>query len=502
MMSSSTVLAVAMLLVLLWSTELTSADVWSLPKENPHRRHFRFYVYDTGDWNRIGKAGFSPQGEGEIVEMSTNRGAGPLVNMTDGSYHTDQYQLYALHYHRWMKDPRRTLNPADATTFIIPYDLATDAAYYRHCAKNKEHKCFDFRKCPMAPEVEKLLSESPWFQRNGGKDHLLVVGMNYAMDHYILKPKCKSLLLNVCSNCTKIAIDDYSYLHSGDIGIKEKGDNWHAVPFPSNFHWSKFTPRPFPWERDNLPEDRNILVSYIGSTQSYWNPARRLRGSLVHFCSLHRKDCVHATYGEGGGRSVFRDLSKDASKNPLEVSSRSIFCFQPVGDLMTRKGLFDSLLQGCIPVTFDDLTAAVMYTWHWSEEFWREVSVMLHFHGTTHRYMDPVQELRKLVTENASLIQRKQDLIRRHVFELQYALDFHFDKVFTKSPAGQMEWVSSWPSREDGTPMRDAYEITMDHVLGWHSGVEADFRNATVPECWNGRLDKTVNNGKGKCVVA
>ena len=50
-------------------------------------------------------------------------------------------------YHRMLKDPRRTLNPDDATTFFIPYDLAQDAAYYKHCAKNKDHKCFDFRKC-------------------------------------------------------------------------------------------------------------------------------------------------------------------------------------------------------------------------------------------------------------------------------------------------------------------------------------------------------------------
>jgi hypothetical protein len=473
--------------------------MWGLPVESLHRATDKFYIYDEDDWKHIGVAGFSAQSEDEIVDMTQNRGAGTLLNMTDGSYHTDQYQLYALHYHRWIKDPRRTFNPADATTFIIPYDLATDSAYYRHCAKNKEHKCFDFRKCPLAPRVEELLRKSPWYQRHEGKDHLLVVGMNYAMDHYIMKPKCKSLLLNVCSNCTKIAIDDYSYLHSGDIGIREKGDYWHAVPFPSNFHWSRFTPRPFPWER---ADNRSILVSYVGSTQSYYNPARRLRGSLVHFCSLHRGDCVHSAYGEGGGRSVFRDLSK-SRHNPLEISAKSVFCFQPIGDLMTRKGLFDSLLQGCIPVTFDDLTASVMYTWHWSEEFWRAISVELPFHGVAHRYVDPVDHLRKLMTENKEVVEKKQKMIRDHVFELQYSLDFKFDEVFKKSPAGAMEWINSWPTVVDGgeAPMRDAYDITMDHVLGWHSGKEADFRNATVPECWNGHLDKTVNGGKGKCVV-
>ena len=471
------------------------SDMWNLPLTNPlSHQDLSFYVYD---WPDIAEAGFNPQAQDEIVEMATNFGAGRLLNISDGSYHTDQYQLYALHYHRWMKDPRRTLDPENATTFVIPYDLATDAAFYRHCAKNKEHKCFDFRKCPKAPEVENLLAKSPWFQRKRGRDHLLIVGMNYAMDHYIMKPKCKSLLLNTCSNCTKIAIDDYSYLHSGTMGIDEKGDFWHAVPFPSNFHWSKYTPRPFPWERD--ASSRTTLVSYVGSTQSYYNPARRLRGSLVHFCSLHAQDCVHANYGGGGGRSVFRDPS--STGNPLQVSSRSIFCFQPIGDLMTRKGLFDSLLQGCIPVTFDDLTAAVMYTWHWSEEFWREISVMLHFHGVTHRYVDPVEELKKLMKNNATLIKRKQELIRSRVFELHYALDFHHEEIFRKSHAGAMEWTNTWPRDPQGRPERDAYEVTMDHVLGWHSGREKDFRDATVPECWNGRLDTSANNGKGKCVV-
>ena len=48
--------------------------------------------------------------------------------------------------------------------------------------------------------------------------------------------------------------------------------------------------------------------------------------------------------------------------------------------------------------------------------------------------------------------------------------------------------------------MRDAYEICIDWALGWHSGKLKDFRNATVPECWNGWLDMNANYGKGKCV--
>jgi len=484
------------------------SDQWDLSVQNPlTRADLKIYIYSSPEWDAIAEASFTARNEDELMDSSKNRGAGSVLNEQSGSYHTDQYQLYSLMYHRILTDSRRTMNPGEATTFLVPYDLAQDAAYYKLCAKNKQHKCFDFRKCPLAPKVNDLLHASPWWKKKGGRDHLLVVGMNYAMDHYIMKPKCKSLLKGACSNCTKIAIDDYSYLHSGNNGIDEKGDSWHAVPFPADFHWTRKLERPFPWENMERP----LLVSYIGSTQSFYNPARRLRGSLAHFCALHKKDCVHASYGSSG-RSVFFE----AGHNPLQLSAKSIFCFQPIGDLMTRKGLFDSMLQGCIPVCFEDLTAAVMYTWHWEEEFWRDAMIEIPFHGVAHRYIDPVVVLQDLIKNNASVIKHKQNLIQKRVFELQYSLDHSYQDTFMKASSGGMEWSSTWPrvnsmggdvlsadahNQGKGFPLRDAYDITMDHVLGWHSGREKDFRNATVPECWNGFHDTKANGGKGKCVV-
>ena len=43
-----------------------------------------------------------------------------------------------------------------------------------------------------------------------------------------------------------------------------------------------------------------------------------------------------------------------------ELYATSVFCFQPGGDSATRRGFFDSLLFGCIPVI--DLAAAEHYT--------------------------------------------------------------------------------------------------------------------------------------------
>lgn len=241
-----------------------------LARSYSKKNHY-FYIYENDYWPNISFASLYKRDPNERLENAMNNGAGPIVNITRGAYHTDQYQLFSMIYYRALKDYRRTLDPSKATTFLIPYDFATDSAYYKNCAKSSG-VCYDFRKCPLAPKVEDLLLQSPWFHRKQGHDHLLIVGMNYAMDHYILKPKCKSLIANTCYNCTKFAIDDYSYMYSGNAGTLARGDYWHAAPFPADFHWSSEVRAPFPWEND----DRPILASYVGSQRSYYGPARSL----------------------------------------------------------------------------------------------------------------------------------------------------------------------------------------------------------------------------------
>lgn len=471
-----------------------------------------FYIYEDQDWPHIATAALHKRDPNERIENQFHQGAGPIVDKAHGQYHTDQYQLFSMIYYRALKDPRRTLDPSKATSFLIPYDFASDSAYYKNCARSAG-VCYDFRKCPLAPTVERLLVNSTYFQRNQGHDHVLIIGMNYAMDHYILKPKCKALLAGTCANCTKFAIDDYSYMYATEQGILNRGDHWHAIPFPADFHWSAEVVGPFPWDH----ADRPIVASYTGSEKSFYGPSRRLRQSIGHFCGLHPQHCVHQSYGLNGTRH--RHMVD--GHRPLQIAQQSVFCFQPTGDLMTRKGLFDAILQGCIPVLFDALTAAVMYTWHWEEAFWEEIAITLQFHPTAFRHWDPVTYLMSLVAHNASLIEHKQALIRSRVFELQYGLDGYQDKYQYKSALpyltlqsvnGTIEQVyrknasmveevvsnakSSWPHKQvNGKTVRqrDAYDITMDYILGWHSGELKDIRNATVPECWDGWLDKKAN---------
>jgi hypothetical protein len=153
-----------------------------------------------------------------------------------------------------------------------------------------------------------------------------------------------------------------------------------------------------------------------------------------------------------------------------------------------------------------------MYTWHWEEEFWKSVSVHFDYDRTASRTFDPVLALQGLILRNATLIAKKQELIRSRVFELQYALhgkhetvesiaaldennsnDLYGPQISDKFTFQTDKINEQWPTDSTGRPMRDAYDIIMDHVLGWHSGKEPDVRKGSVPECWNGYLDVALN---------
>jgi len=449
----------------------------------------KFYMYDGKEWDRIATASHHKRDPREILNMTLNSGAGQIVDARHGLYHTDQYHMYDLVYFRLLTDRRRTLNPEEATSFFVPYDLSLDCAFYKNCARSIG-VCYDFRKCPLAPKVEKMLAKSPFFRANQGRDHFTIIGMNYAMEHFLNKPKCKSFLINACRNCTKFAIDDYSFLFKEKDGVPLKGDDWHAAPFPGDFHWSRKVEKPYPYEH----RDRPLLVSYIGTKNSYWAPARRLRGSLVHYCALHASDCVHVGYGANGTRSSMLI----EGYTPLEVAKNSIFCLQPYGDLMTRKGLFDTLLMGCIPVTFSALTATSMYVWHWSEELWHDVAVSIPAKSVSFRYQDPIVLLRRMA-QNVSDIERRQRLIREHVFKLQWSIEPP-PQVNTEEMA-----TTTWPKTADGKLVPDAFELMLNWTLGWHSGdISREVwpghippkSSATANPCWTGE----PNEDYTKCV--
>ena len=362
-------------------------------------------------------------------------------------------------------DKARTLRPSEADLFIIPYDFGTDAAFHFH-------RGIGPRDCRGAPEIANRLRRSTEFRKGNGSNHVLIISINFGMNHFYTKT-CSNFLSGVCQNCIKLSIDDYSFLfgntelHASQKrsldGLKSgRGVNWRSMPFPSDVHWSSRMKRPYPWESEH---SRDILVSYIGSNMSYNNKARRLRLALVKQCNEKPRLCHWLYYGSSTDLAS-RDFSSVNVKDGASVHDimrRSVFCLTPMGDLPTRKGLFDSILLGCIPVVFNPLSASVMYTWHWSEKLWKDVLVEFYDRGQIfYAGLNIIDTLHDMFVHNSSVVTAKQQLIRENAFRLQYSL-IEDSKIERPEP--------------------DAFDVTLHQILDTVRGVGSGERVGSIPEC-------------------
>jgi len=96
----------------------------------------------------------------------------------------------------------------------------------------------------------------------------------------------------------------------------------------------------------------------------------------------------------------------------------STFCVNPPGDTPTRKGLFDSLVLGCIPViTSED--SMQHYAFH--VPFWRSISVLVTTSQLFTAKFNLVDFLEDYERDHPQEIAQKQEAIRRAAFSLQYS---------------------------------------------------------------------------------
>ena len=116
-----------------------------------------------------------------------------------------------------------------------------------------------------------------------------------------------------------------------------------------------------------------------------------------------------------------------------------------------------------------------MYTMHRSEEFWKQVviEIPVNIHNTSQPVLasDPVQYLIDYSANFPEKLARRQKLLRSRAFELSY------------SATGYIEG-SSWPLDHRGHPLQDAFAITINHVLGMHSGRLSRAKRINVKESW------------------
>jgi len=233
----------------------------------------------------------------EIPQWMMHYGAGRQVNRTFMEHKTSQFSLFKIMYERALVDKRRTLNPSEATSFLIPFDFGMHSAFTESNGRMKRTGC------PLGKDVTKKLMESSFFNEKYGHNHVIIVSINQNMNYFMGAPKCVEIL-KACWNCTKLSIDEYLFTATDrKYEISNLGINWHAIPFPSDYHYSPAGNEPPPWMSTST---RPILVSFVGSSRRFNEVSTAIREALLIQCRSYSEKCLHGTYKHDGMYVVLR----------------------------------------------------------------------------------------------------------------------------------------------------------------------------------------------------
>lgn len=302
--------------------------------------------------------------------------------------------------------------------FFIPYDAGVETYIYRDGT-------FRGGGNPLAKVITKYLSESELFQRHGGADHFMVYSASLLSQGIGSKLK---RLFRLCENVTFLTFETNTTYE----GKKFKGFSLPyltAVPYPSIIHWyDKVSLRSIPiLDEINQPPKR-FFASLVASTQTNQPDANRFRRSLMKQCIAmnyngsevnyasrvpFKRLCWHHDIGSRDSRNLF-DVGQISS-----VYRRSVFCLMPPGDTKTRRGIFDAILCGCIPVLFEypytrnPVHPMEQYHWHFNQEEIKDGFVF--FDGSDMNYMQ------KLANMSGKEITKKIDVLKNLAFRIQYS---------------------------------------------------------------------------------
>ena len=399
-----------------------------------HSKKF-FYIYD---WPEYIDDVWPPM-DGPLHEKSAynhdfrpNNGAGRMLNSEFGLFQTWQFSLYKNVMARMRTSEYRTLDPAEASAFIIPFDLGVHS-YIDH------NNGLPRLASPHGWMAQSLLKDSSknkdLFWKNRGHDHFVFLGITA---YQMVGIGVKTFFMQICQNCTTITIET-SPTKTAIKGRTRK--HWYAAPYPSSFHWHEDI-KTLPWEKSATEDEnnRNIVALFIGSLRTSQPNSNNLR-RILHTQCEPESDCkwfktAHSCKGVLNATDTMLLLRK------------SVFCPAPTGDSITRKSIFDSLVAGCIPVLFSRATIS-QYIWHLTEEEMDRVSVYIPMKAINEDGANFIHILRNLTSNE---IIEKQEAIRSVASKLQYSI--------VPASAGNGSDGRSWKP-----PFKDAQEVIIQKIL-------------------------------------
>lgn len=298
---------------------------------------------------------------GPLLEINVNNDT--TITVQD----VNQFSLGRIFQFLLMDHPQRVHEPSHAQLFFVPMWNA------------------------KFPQQEKCPHTSKFFQ------HLQHLDKTTIRRHFFLSPRVGHMP-DVCHlfnskefyDTTKVALEAYEGYPHADPSRKKpnrnfKSDfddndfidedhrlaqppgaaNMHSIPYPSML--SGFNKKQVEQFQSTVATmKRNYLVSAIqGNHDVGMFGSMQLRQDLEKQCR-NSADCNLVSLKGKGKRE------KTNAEVIVPAMMQSVFCLQPTGDSISRKGMVDSILLGCIPVLFH-MDQKKLWPWHVTD--WDDVAV-------------------------------------------------------------------------------------------------------------------------------
>ncbi|KAI5073678.1 hypothetical protein GOP47_0011691 [Adiantum capillus-veneris] len=341
--------------------------------------------------NRLENYGFGPKVEpaaGGRNQSSDEGSSSVELIPKEAWFRSDQFSLEVIVYEKMKRHQCLTANPDEAAAFYIPYFGGLDMAFtlfsgHIHLMDELQHRLVGW-----------LSGNAVWQRKGAHAPHFMVLG------HVAWDFDRRPLQGDTNDDGTSSYTWGSSLFHQPLLTniswllIERKG-NQHdmGLPFPTLFHPSSPTDI-FLWQEEIRKAKRPWLVTFVGGSRRHFDKeaTRNVRQVLMRQCHEAEQDkinsgggtlqkckaleCIGAEemrkkrsskepYGSRENIGIEREIACDEEpEEVVKALTKSVFCMQPKGDSATRKGFFDTIVAGCIPVLFANDTAYLQYIWH------------------------------------------------------------------------------------------------------------------------------------------